>query len=503
MNLKEWLKLEGKNINQTYFLEKLIGVGGFGAVFRASEVVQNQHMRSLAIKVIDIDHADDGDRVGLAELQAAVNFDHPHLIRCFTCGAWENDIGEFLYLVMELADTSLGKQLKQDNTLPEPTIRTLAQHTAEALVYLHEQGFVHRDLKPDNILRVKDRWKLSDFGILRKMSDRSVTVTKNQKLTDGYAPPEAYDGEISTGWDIWSLGIVISQAFSGGLPYEFKTERELIKRIILCDLQIPTLPMPFDDLVKQCLQEETRQRLTAVKVLEVLNPSSNPLVLDLGNGVKLELVEIPAGSFMMGSDDDGNEKPIRKVTLKAFRMGKYPITQKQYKAVMENNPSHFQGDENCPVENVSWNDAIEFCKKLSGMTGQTVKLPSEAQWEYACRSGSSGKYCFGDDVNQLERYAWYNENSDSKTHAVGKKLANAWGLHDMHGNIWEWCEDIWHENYNDAPTDGSAWLNDGEQNRRSLRGGSRYNFNIFCRSTVRNWVIADKRYYKFGFRVVV
>jgi formylglycine-generating enzyme required for sulfatase activity len=132
-----------------------------------------------------------------------------------------------------------------------------------------------------------------------------------------------------------------------------------------------------------------------------------------------------------------------------------------------------------------------------------VKLPTEAQWEYACRAGSTGKYCFGDDVNQLKKYAWYNENAGSKTHPVGEKLANSWGLHDMHGNVWEWCEDVWHENYNGAPVDGSAWLTGGDKDRRALRGGSWYYGDIVCRSAYHNRGVADFRNDDFGFRVVV
>jgi formylglycine-generating enzyme required for sulfatase activity len=137
------------------------------------------------------------------------------------------------------------------------------------------------------------------------------------------------------------------------------------------------------------------------------------------------------------------------------------------------------------------------------MTGQKVKLPSESQWEYACRAGSTGKYCFGDDVSKLENYAWYSENSGSKTHPVGEKLANSWGLHDMHGNVWEWCVDVWHENYNGAPTDGSAWLKDSSQNLHALRGGSWYFKDFYCRSSIRDWDIAGGRNYNIGFRVVV
>jgi formylglycine-generating enzyme required for sulfatase activity len=218
--------------------------------------------------------------------------------------------------------------------------------------------------------------------------------------------------------------------------------------------------------------------------------------------LNLELVDIPAGSFLMGSNDYDNEKPIHKVTLKAFKIGKYPITQKQYMAVMGNNPSNFKG-ENLPVEKVSWDDAVAFCKKLSEMTGQKVKLPSESQWEYACRAGSTGKYCFGDDVNQLGNYAWYNENSESKTHPVGAKLANSWGLHDMHGNVWEWCEDVWHENYNNAPTDCSAWLNSGEQTKRAILGCSWDCNGVSCRSADRDRNLTGGRDNVIGFRVVV
>jgi len=228
---------------------------------------------------------------------------------------------------------------------------------------------------------------------------------------------------------------------------------------------------------------------------------------DVKEEIDIELVNIPAGSFIMG-DDQGNDrkKPKHRVTLKAFQMSKYPITQKQYRLVMGTNPSYFEGDENCPVETVSWHDAVEFCEELSKRIGQKVKLPTEAQWEYACRAGNTGKYCFGDDVSQLGNYAWYEGNSGSKTHPVGEKLANPWGLHDMHGNVWEWCEDAWHNNYNGAPTDGSAWLIGGEQDRHALRGGSFYEIVFGCCSAYRcrdNADDEDYSYKNYGFRVVV
>jgi formylglycine-generating enzyme required for sulfatase activity len=225
--------------------------------------------------------------------------------------------------------------------------------------------------------------------------------------------------------------------------------------------------------------------------------------ISIDGRVTIELVNIPTGSFMMGSDLSSEEQPIHLVNVKAFRMSKYPITQKQYLAVMGDNPSCFKDDENYPVDRVSWFNAVDFCQKLSQMTGQTVRLPSEAEWEYACQAKSNSKYCFGDNVSKLFTYAWCNQNAGSRTHPVGEKLANSWGLHDMHGNVWEWCEDIWHENYNGAPVDGSAWLTGGYKDRRALRGGSWYSYDFGCRSANRGRNLAGDRYDGSGFRVVV
>ena len=230
--------------------------------------------------------------------------------------------------------------------------------------------------------------------------------------------------------------------------------------------------------------------------------------LDLGNGVSLTLVYIPGGTFWMGSKDDDpeaydDEKPRHQVTLPAFWMGETPVTQGQYQAVMGSNPSRFQGDLDRPVEMVSWNDADRFCQELSRKLSQEIiSLPSESQWEYACRGGTDTRYFFGDDAAQLGNYAWYYGNSGNETHPVKQKKPNAWGLYDMHGNVWEWCADQWHDNYQGAPTDGSAWLSSDESKARLLRGGSWINAAKYCRSASRAPDTPDNRYNSLGFRVV-
>jgi formylglycine-generating enzyme required for sulfatase activity len=205
---------------------------------------------------------------------------------------------------------------------------------------------------------------------------------------------------------------------------------------------------------------------------------------DLGDGVLLNMVEIPAGEFMMGSppeeeDRDDDEGPQRTVSVPRFFMGRFQVTQAQYEAVMGENPSNFEG-ANRPVEKVSWNDAVAFCEKLSQMTGRTYRLPSEAEWEYACRAGTTTPFHFGPTITT--ELANYNGNETygsgpeglrrGETTEVGSFPPNAFGLHDMHGNVWEWCQDVWHGNYEGAPTDGSAWIEGGDQERRVLRGGS-------------------------------
>ncbi|OZH51812.1 hypothetical protein AFK68_28430 [Hydrocoleum sp. CS-953] len=242
--------------------------------------------------------------------------------------------------------------------------------------------------------------------------------------------------------------------------------------------------------------------------------SAGQKIEDLGNRIKLEMVYIPGGSFLMGSPEneerrDGNENQQHQVTLEPFYMSKYPITQEQYLAIIGENPSEFKGEKR-PVENLNWHKAREFCTKLSLKTGKTYRLPSESQWEYACRAGTTTPFHFGETITS--ELVNYNGNSAygnapkgiyrKETTDVGNFLPNAFGLYDMHGNVWEWCQDIWHGNYNGAPNDDSAWETGGDSNIKSFRGGCWNDDSWTCRSAKRNCVNGNDSNKYRGFRIV-
>lgn len=226
------------------------------------------------------------------------------------------------------------------------------------------------------------------------------------------------------------------------------------------------------------------------------------------NSIGMEFVLVPAGSFMMGADKNfedasDNEGPVHTVKIsKPFYLGKYEVTQEQWVAVMGSNPSKFKGRP-FPVEQVSWNDSKRFIQKLNTMEGgNKYRLPTEAEWEYACRAGTITKFSFGDDEGQLESYAWFRGNSGERTHPVGQLQPNPWGLYDMYGNVSEWVEDQYHRTYYGAPNDGSAWLKDGEDDN-IVRGCSWLSeYRSICRSANRSLVVPNNPQEIFGFRLV-
>jgi formylglycine-generating enzyme required for sulfatase activity len=267
------------------------------------------------------------------------------------------------------------------------------------------------------------------------------------------------------------------------------------------------------------------------KIKQRQTKSAQAFTEDLGNGISLIMVQIPAGSFQMGSptreagriNDEGPQHPVK---LPTFFIGKFEVTQAQWAAVaklekvnidLNPEPANFKGSDPRgngeaarPVEQISWFEAVEFCDRLSRKTGKTYRLPSEAEWEYACRAGTTTPFYFGETIStDLANYngtSTYGNGAKGQyreqTTPVGSFPANAFGLHDMHGNVFEWCADHWHENYDRAPTDGSVWEAGGNQRRRCLRGCSWDNNPRVCRSAYRGRITPVYLSFNIGFRVV-
>lgn len=222
-------------------------------------------------------------------------------------------------------------------------------------------------------------------------------------------------------------------------------------------------------------------------------------------GVGIQFKRLLGGTFMMGEKGNrGRNTPLHAVTIsKPFEIGIHEVTQKQYEAVMGTNPSQHKGPDN-PVDSIGWNDAVEFCQKLSAMlaekaAGNIYRLPTEAEWEYACRAGTSTKFCFGDDESQLVDDAWFKKTARSTSHPVGQKEPNLWGIYDMHGSVYEWCQD-YYAPYQAGPVTDPRGGETGSH--RVLRGGGFTNISSYCRSAERSYVTVETIRHSYGFRVV-
>jgi formylglycine-generating enzyme required for sulfatase activity len=306
-------------------------------------------------------------------------------------------------------------------------------------------------------------------------------------------------------------------------------DQGLILEAEIFNLELEKKKEPLTPLSNQDVITVNRQG----KIIKRIPLRAKYFTENLGSGVILEMANITGGKFLMGSPKDENytydgERPQHEVTVPSFSIGKFPITQAQWRAVCEAvppastsrndlkvshhlkiEPSAFQGDDNRPVEQVSWYDAVEFCDRLSQLTGRKYRLPSEAEWEYACRAGTTTPFYFGKTLkSDLANYQASETIADEpkgkyrqETTPVGQFPPNAFGLYDLHGQVWEWCADTWHDNYENAPTDGSAWITPSDNNA-VLRGGSWALIPFKCRSAFRYFHSRSYKYVTIGFRVV-
>ena len=541
-----------------YRIINRIGKGGMGVVYLAEDMEMGD--RPVAIKVLPPELADSVSAVENLRREAitAIDLNHTNIIRLH---GFHSD-GDIKFLVMEcVRGQTLEMKIAKspDGRLGLDETIDIAAKVAAALNYAHgrKTPVFHRDLKPSNIMISEDgEVKLLDFGIAREMKDSYTRVTGRQDTsgTLPYMSPEQLRGKRPTAaMDIYALGVVCYECLSGHPPFHTGEISYQIINEPPADLE--SVPDQVNKALQTALSKDPGERPgTAGALIDLLRARSvskskprkeqavvparaAPLLpcavapysserateyqrqtaealgvhvdrsMDLGGGVKLDLVLIPAGEFTIGSpqsekERSSNEGPQHLVRLtKPFYMGVTEVTQAQWKAVMESNPSNFMGDD-LPVETVSWDDAVEFCRKLSDKEGRDYRLPTEAEWEYACRAGSTARFCFGDSKSSLGDYAWYSNNSGGKTHPVKSKKLNAFGLYDMHGNVWEWCSD-WYGSgyYSKTPASDPQGPSTGRS--RVVRGGSWYYAPRYCRSANRGYNAPGSRSYSSGFRVVV
>jgi formylglycine-generating enzyme required for sulfatase activity len=460
-----------------------------------------------------------------------------------------------LYLIQEFIDgQNLLQELQNQGTLKEPEIKTLLEKLLPVLEFIHDNQVIHRDIKLENIIKSKNGTLfLIDFGVSKETTGSILTRVGTITGTPGFAPPEQFRGIVYHSSDLYSLAVTCVRLLTGHLQEINGVDKLFDTNTMQWQWQkYVSVSQELKDVLETMLQDIPANRYqSATEVLAALSntkarvrqqvsphsskqsiyspinitkiPENTPLDInsalsfteDLGKGVKLEMIAIPGGTFLMGSPENeverfSDESPQHEVTVPGFFIGKYQLTQLQYQTIMGTNPSYFKGD-NRPVEGVGWEDAVKFCQKLNHRTLGNYRLPSEAEWEYACRAGTKTPFHFGDNVttdlvNYNGNYPYPSAPKGKyreQTTDVGIFPPNAFGLYDMHGNVWEWCEDERHENYINAPTDGSSWQSRISLGQKVLRGGCWHDYARYCRSACRLKSPCCSRNYFYGFRVVL
>jgi formylglycine-generating enzyme required for sulfatase activity len=486
--------------------------------------------------------------------------------------------GNGQFLVM---DYITGKDLKesldeQGGPFPVSKVLDWADQLLDVLTYLHAQNepVIHRDIKPANIkLTPQEKVILLDFGLAKGAS--SSLLLSLPAATKAYAPIEQIIGLGTDGRsDLYALGVTLYHLLTNTLPPMALQRQGALANGLPDPLRLASeansqVPVAVANALAQAMRLNGEQRYPHAKAMReslqqarvssvannndistlIVSPPTLPAdtfefetVRDAAwgkatnrrkgqarydiediNGVALEMVEIPGGTFLRGSPETetdrlDRERPQHQVTVSPFYMGKYAVTQAQWRAVaslpqvkMDLNPapSHFKGDS-LPVEQVSWEDAMEFCERLSKATRKPYRLPTEAEWEYACRAGTTTPFAFGEtikselvnyDGNHPYAYALKGKFRERTIPVGNLGVANGFGLYDMHGNVWEWCLDWYGENYySQSPSADPRGPNIGSA--RVRRGGGWNNYAKYCRSASRGRDTPSYRYYHLGFRLV-
>ena len=548
----------GQVLAGRYEIERKLSHGGFGQTYLASDrfLPGNPQcaVKQLNPKVTDPDSMTIAKRLFETEAQALQELgEDPHIPRLLAF--FEQD-GEF-YLVQEyIHGHELSREFRHRKQWSEIATIQLLRDILLPLVSVHQRGIIHRDIKPTNLIRRGSDGEivLIDFGAV-KQTFAEITSATSRSIAIGshnYMPSEQAIGRPKLSSDIYAVGAIAIQALTGklliDLPKNPDTENTLWQDFVsvspeLAEILDKMVAYHFGDRYPSAIEaleavntlpfspvnrtsfgaEPGRETESDAPTVMIIQPGSvakqevtvaDRLVTQQWREPILDLIGIPGGTFLMGPGEETQSQtrdnfPQRLVEVAPFLMGKFSVTQAQWRQValmpqvkrfLDTDPSYVKGDD-LPVTMVSWYDCQEFCDRLSRYTGSHYRLPSEAEWEYACRAGTSTAFHCG--ATLTAELANYDSNGDrdfddldrEQTTPVGSFPANPFGLYDMHGNVWEWCRDCWDETEVTEPTSGGTWSS------RVLRGGSWDNTAEGCRSWTRYRDAADHRSDTYGFRV--
>lgn len=463
----------------------------------------------------------------LAEAEKIYNLNHPQIPQIYDYFVSDNAI----YLVQELiTGETLLQELKQEGVFEEKKILEILAELLPVLQYIHNNGVIHGGIKKENILRslATEKLNLIKFSIGKqtistretdisslgatcvsllsegdgreRISDRLNKILEKMLIPHNYLSAEAVIQDLNHQgiYQQLNTAIISRQRF---VRFSCYASISLVSTFIVRNVTKPKLKTFTYEVVTVNYGGEEINRKTK---------EAEYFTAKLGQETTIDLVLIPGGRFLMGSstaapERDMDETPQHWVKIEPFYLGKYPVTQAQWEAVMGSNPSYFRGSS-LPVESISWLEAVKFCKKMSEMINRTCRLPSEAEWEYACRARTITSFHFGETLTvQLANYRGISSHVSplSQTTEVGSFLPNGFGLYDMHGNVREWCADAWYDSYLGAPETGNVRKGDNNNKYRVIRGCSWFDQLKSCRSANRGSTDVENVSDMLGVRVVV
>ncbi len=517
----------GDRIFKDYVCKGYLGEGGFGKVY----LTENSIGLPYALKVL---HKDvELEKRGV---ESVMHIQSNRLVSIHEYGVTVE--GEACIL-MEYVKENLAREIDKQGSVDEEKAVHYFKEILKGLKTLEENGVLHRDIKPANLFILEDIVKIGDFGLSRYTSGESSIVTSGLGTLE-YSAPESFGEQYGFSADRWSAAVVLFQLLTGRTVFQGKSNKEIFSKILTAVPDLSIVPEKYQSFFDRCFRKEPKARYddseSMLRDLElgsvsaesekgkkehIINVDDGPVcgngAGDSGfesdgnrtftNSLEMKFVYIKPGSFLMGSPNSEkgryiDEKQHEVVIAEGFFLQDSAVTIGQWTKIMADAPLsfHFERNDEWPVILISWFEVQEFITKLNeNLKDNSYRLPTEAEWEYACRAGSLGAFSFGNNTSKLSNYAWYMDNSNERPHPVKMKKPNAWGINDMHGNIWEWCQD-WYGEYHVGISDNPKGAMKGDS--RVLRGGA-WNYRAeACRSSSRIRHAPEFSANHIGFRLV-